>query len=299
MKIFKIAAQPLNTAIQADKPHNSNNINILKACPNDSVNFSGRKLLPKEIEKIDNYILNLKAIKAVRENAAAKVKAAEEVLHSNLNQINQKINPLLNDEQFLWAIEPKESKSKISRFVVDSAYIEGLGYSKQIHDKSWKKVYNSIRSNILTQQPDSIKFEDSRKIELREHKISLLKLKDLLAKKSLLIKEHNKNLRTIDNETFQEIMPFTIKNIDIDIEFMHSTPKERTVEDFRKLIVKRAIEKEPELKKLRDSTYKTFYKDLSQYYHISDGKIKQRASDYANQEVISHIEGTTNTDRPF
>ena len=78
MKIFKITAQPLNTAVLADKPNNSNNnITVLKVCPNDSVNFTSKKLLPEEIEKIDNYILNLKAIKAVRENAAKKLKVAE------------------------------------------------------------------------------------------------------------------------------------------------------------------------------------------------------------------------------
>ena len=137
MKIFKITAQPLNTAVLADKPNNSNNnITVLKACPNDSVNFTSKKLLPEEIEKIDNYILNLKAIKAVRENAAKKLKVAEEVFTEKMNKINEQFLPLIKDEEFLWAIEPKESKNKFSNFVVKNAYIEGLGYSAEIHQKS-------------------------------------------------------------------------------------------------------------------------------------------------------------------
>lgn len=301
MKIFKITAQPLNTAVLADKPNNSNNnITVLKVCPNDSVNFTSKKLLPEEIEKIDNYILNLKAIKAVRENAAKKLKVAEEVFTEKMNKINEQILPLIKDEGFLWAIEPKESKNKLSNFVVKNAYIEGLGYSAEIHQKSWNKVYDTIRNRILSTTPDKIQFEELSAMPTRKYQINLIQLKELVAKKAALAAEHKTQISTINSETFTEMMPFSSKNSDINFEIQSKTPTYSVVEDFHRLVAKRAMEKEPDLKEIRLDAYKTYfnkYKQSASYMKI--GKFKQQASNYANQEVISHLEGTTNADRPF
>lgn len=301
MKIFKITAQPLSTAIQADKPHNpNNNITVLKVCTNDSVNFTSRKLLPEDIEKIDNYILNLKAIKAVRENATQKLKAVEEAFTDKINKINEEIFPLIKDEEFLWAIEPKESKSKFSNFVVKNAYIEGLGYSAEIHQRSWNKVYDTIRNRILTTPPDKIQFEELSALPTRKYQINLIRLKDLVAQKSALEAEHKTKINIINSETFDEMMPFSSKNSDINFEIQSKAPTYSVVEDFHRLVAKRAMEKEPDLKEIRLDAYKTYfnkYKQSSSYMKI--GKFKQQASNYANQEVISHLEGTTNADRPF
>lgn len=266
----------------------------------DSISFTGRRLSAEELKKIDSYICNLKAIKAIRDNGAKKLEALEEVFSAKINNINEQIKPLLNDEDFLWAIQPKESKNKFSRFVVDSAYIEGIGYSKEIHDKSWKKVYSSIRNKFLATNTEDIKFEDANRIHLREHQIKLLQLKELAAQKSALADVHKTEINRINQEVFEEMMPSTSQNTEISLGFIYSTPKHKEVEDFNKLVVKRAVETEPELKKIRDKAFKNYFKEYKDIYStMSLGQQKQRAANYADQEVISRLEGTTNADRPF
>ena len=200
----------------------------------------------------------------------------------------------------MWAIEPKESKNKFSNFVVKNAYIEGLGYSAEIHQKSWNKVYDTIRNRILSTTPDKIQFEELSAMPTRKYQINLIQLKDLVAKKAALEAEHKTKISSINSETFTEMMPFSSKNSDINFEIQTKSPTYSVVEDFHRLVAKRAMEKEPDLKEIRLDAYKTYfnkYKQSASYMKI--GKFKQQASNYANQEVISHLEGTTNADRPF
>lgn len=301
MRIFKVNTLPLNNRISNNIQHDyTENRAASSACSNDCFSFTGKKISKNELEKIDNYILNLQAIKAVRENAVIKVKAAEEILSQKLSSINEQIKPLLNDEGFLWIIEPKESKSRLARFVVDSSHIEGEGYNKKIHNKTWEKVYNSIRNRILTGNPEEIKFEEPNKLDTCRYHLSLIHLKDLIAKKTVVLGEHRNKINEIDRETFEKMMPFSEKNSNISLNFIYKTPADRNVEDFNKLVAKRAIETNPELKSVRDKAYNYHFLGFKDYYStLPIGQQKQRAANFANQEVISRLEGTSNTDRPF
>lgn len=301
MRIFKVNTLPLNNRISNNIQHDySENRTVSSACPKDCFSFTGKKLSQNELEKIDNYILNLQAIKAVRENAGKMVKEAEEILSQKLSNINEQIKPLLNDEGFLWIIEPKESKSRLARFVVDSSHIEGEGYNKKIHNKTWEKVYNSIRNRILTGNPEEIKFEEPNKLDTCRYHLSLIHLKDLIAKKTAVLGEHRNRISEIDRETFEKMMPFSEKNSEISLSFLYKTPNIQDVEDFNKLVAKRAIETHPELKSVRDKAYNYHFDGFKNYYStLPIRQQKQRAEYFANQEVISHLEGTTNADRPF
>lgn len=301
MRIFKVNTQfsgnRITNYIQHD--YTENKISS-RACPKDSFSFTGKKLSANELEKIDNYILNLQAIKAVRENAGKMVKEAEEILNQKLNSINEQIKPLLRDEGFLWIIEPKERKSRLARFVVESSHIEGEGYNQKIHNKTWEKVYNSIRNRILTGNPEEIKFEEPNKLDRCRYHLSLVHLKDLIVKKTVALGEHRNKISEIDRETFEKMMPFSEKNSEISLSFLYKTQRSKHVEDFNKLVAKRAIETNPELKSVREKAYKFHFLGFKDYYStLPIGQQKQRAAHFADQEVISYLEGTTNADRPF
>lgn len=72
---------------------------------------------------------------------------------------------------------------------------------------------------------------------------------------------------------------------------IHREKRAALSKDFNRVTAKRAMERKPELREIRNNAYKEFFNKRKNLFFIPVGKQKRDAANYADEKVLLHLEG--------
>ena len=269
---------------------NNKTSNYIQSCKNNSntsnnfyyshdiVSFSSKNLASK-LPIIDKYIQNLNLCSIIREKESAKLNTIKKHLNENLTIVNTHIKDLTDDYDFLWAIQSEKEKNKLSKIIVSFQMSEPNMSANEITAKIHKIMQENITQN--SQELPSLADKKSIKTEYidKYNNINLF-----LNEKKNLFTKYSKELELLDIDTYEKLAPIEDKNISL----------KRTLklgDNFNRIIAKRAIEKNIELRKTRNDSYKEYYNKYKSVPSIPIGKLKRHAADFADKKVLLTLEG--------
>lgn len=269
---------------------NNKTSNYIQSCKNNSntsnnfyynqdiVSFSSKNLASK-LPIIDKYIQNLNLCSIIREKESAKLNTIKKHLNENLTIVNTHIKDLTEDYDFLWAIQSEKEKNKLSKIIVSFQMSEPNMSANEITAKIHKIMQENITQN--SQELPSLADKKSIKTEYidKYNNINLF-----LNEKKNLFTKYSKELELLDIDTYEKLAPIEDKNISL----------KRTLklgDNFNRIIAKRAIEKNIELRKTRNDSYKEYYNKYKSVPSIPIGELKRHAADFADKKVLLTLEG--------
>jgi len=278
-------------------PQKHINYNSKSSVPNvnrtqgDTISFSGKQY---PVKQLDKYIDSLEAFRNINTAKEQALDSLKTKLNTYVEAINEKISPLLEDETFLWAITPEKAKKQYSAFAVESAYVDAQPKNQS---EIWNNIHTTIRKHILTEEPKDI----------------LNELEETIPTLNPGYQENSRNLSKLIkskvdvNKRFEEkstaiVNHYSEKTLAQDTEIIKQQPAPANNNDrkaFFREAAHRAIERKPELKDVYTQEYKEYFNYLNGTSKFKRGQAMQEAADYANLQVLLHVQHGGLEDIPF
>lgn len=281
---------PINIAspMLAKNNTNNNNFSISSYMQKDVISFSGKNVAQSLLDS------HLDILKRMKEMTIIKNSAKSQIIESTnklLENINSKIKPLLNDDDFLWIITPEREKNKFSASIVsysiqnprDNSEIMSL-ISSQIQ----KRILEGDSEILLNELKNA-----GQKITKPEQQKKLQQLKTYISKKLEIINSKEEKINMIEIEDLNNEERNHLEKV-LNKNYLTTNIDRKT---FNRELVKRAIQKNSSLKEIYSNSYKENFNRIKNLY--KKGKATQLASDRANEEIVEYLKGGSTSDLAF
>ena len=290
LRRYKMRILPINIAspMLAKNNTNNNNFSISSYMQKDVISFSGKNVAQSLLDS------HLDILKRMKEMTIIKNSAKSQIIESTnklLENINSKIKPLLNDDDFLWIITPEREKNKFSASIVsysiqnprDNSEIMSL-ISSQIQ----KRILEGDSEILLNELKNA-----GQKITKPEQQKKLQQLKTYISKKLEIINSKEEKINMIEIEDLNNEERNHLEKV-LNKNYLTTNIDRKT---FNRELVKRAIQKNSSLKEIYSNSYKENFNRIKNLY--KKGKATQLASDRANEEIVEYLKGGSTSDLAF
>lgn len=266
----------------------NNNFSVNNYMQKDVISFSGKNVAQSLLDS------HLDILKRMKEMTIIKNSAKSQIIESTnklLENINSKIKPLLNDDDFLWIITPEREKNKFSASIVsysiqnprDNSEIMSL-ISSQIQ----KRILEGDSEILLNELKNA-----GQKITKPEQQKKLQQLKTYISKKLEIINSKEEKINMIEIEDLNNEERNHLEKV-LNKNYLTTNIDRKT---FNRELVKRAIQKNSSLKEIYSNSYKENFNRIKNLY--KKGKATQLASDRANEEIVEYLKGGSTSDLAF
>ena len=262
----------------------SNNYQITKPYANDTVCFKGAVYHSR---RLDGYLEHIKEYKSLTKQVDLKLADARICLETKLGKINEAIEPLLQDNDFLLAITPEKTKNEYKREAHKTLTHIG-DYDKRTYNKVWNNVGAKIRTRILNEDAIVIEKELADVSEtMQDNKYTPIfnELKNHIRAKAVAQEEFD----TLKSTTQTEYEAKASEIVDM-AELFYGPQAGEDRKEFIKELVNRAKSKMPELGDYYASAYNSYfyeYRTSSRDPH----SLKKEAVDYAYLQTFQFLTG--------
>ena len=254
----------------------------------DVISFSGKNVAQSLLDS------HLDILKRMKEMTIIKNSAKSQIIESTnklLENINSKIKPLLNDDDFLWIITPEREKNKFSASIVsysiqnprDNSEIMSL-ISSQIQ----KRILEGDSEILLNELKNA-----GQKITKPEQQKKLQQLKTYISKKLEIINSKEEKINMIEIEDLNNEERNHLEKV-LNKNYLTANIDRKT---FNRELVKRAIQKNSSLKEIYSNSYKENFNRIKNLY--KKGEATQLASARANEEVVEYLKSGRTSDLAF
>ncbi len=281
---------PINIAspILAKNNKNNNNFSVKNYMQKDVISFSGKNITQSLLDSHLDILKRMKEMTILKDSAKSQI---IENTNKLLENINSKIKPLLNDDDFLWIITPEREKNKFSASIV-SYSIQNTRDNSEI----MSLISSQIQKRILEGNSENLlkEFENAeQKITKPEQQKKLQQLKNCISKKSEILDSKEEKINMIEmedlnNEERNHLEKALNKN------YLTANVDRKT---FNRELVKRAIQKDSSLKEIYSRSYKENFNRIKNLYKKGDAT--KLASDRANEEIVEYLKGKCVSDLAF
>lgn len=281
---------PINitSAMLAKNNKKNNNFSVNNYMQKDVISFSGKNVAQSLLDS------HLDILKRMKEMTIIKNSAKSQIIESTnklLENINSKIKPLLNDDDFLWIITPEREKNKFSASIVsysiqnprDNSEIMSL-ISSQIQ----KRILEGDSEILLNELKNA-----GQKITKPEQQKKLQQLKTYISKKLEIINSKEEKINMIEIEDLNNEERNHLEKV-LNKNYLTTNIDRKT---FNRELVKRAIQKNSSLKEIYSNSYKENFNRIKNLY--KKGEATQLASDRANEEIVEYLKGGSTSDLAF
>lgn len=266
----------------------NNNFSVNNYMQKDVISFSGKNVAQSLLDS------HLDILKRMKEMTIIKNSAKSQIIESTnklLENINSKIKPLLNDDDFLWIITPEREKNKFSASIVsysiqnprDNSEIMSL-ISSQIQ----KRILEGDSEILLNELKNA-----GQKITKPEQQKKLQQLKTYISKKLEIINSKEEKINMIELEDLNNEERNHLEKV-LNKNYLTTNIDRKT---FNRELVKRAIQKNSSLKEIYSNSYKENFNRIKNLY--KKGEATQLASDRANEEIVEYLKGGSTSDLAF
>lgn len=266
----------------------NNNFSVNNYMQKDVISFSGKNVAQSLLDS------HLDILKRMKEMTIIKNSAKSQIIESTnklLENINSKIKPLLNDDDFLWIITPKREKNKFSASIVsysiqnprDNSEIMSL-ISSQIQ----KRILEGDSEILLNELKNA-----GQKITKPEQQKKLQQLKTYISKKLEIINSKEEKINMIEIEDLNNEERNHLEKV-LNKNYLTANIDRKT---FNRELVKRAIQKNSSLKEIYSNSYKENFNRIKNLY--KKGEATQLASARANEEVVEYLKSGRTSDLAF
>ena len=266
----------------------NNNFSVNNYMQKDVISFSGKNVAQSLLDS------HLDILKRMTEMTIIKNSAKSQIIESTnklLENINSKIKPLLNDDDFLWIITPEREKNKFSASIVsysiqnprDNSEIMSL-ISSQIQ----KRILEGDSEILLNELKNA-----GQKITKPEQQKKLQQLKTYISKKLEIINSNEEKINMIEIEDLNNEERNHLEKV-LNKNYLTANIDRKT---FNRELVKRAIQKNSSLKEIYSNSYKENFNRIKNLY--KKGEATQLASARANEEVVEYLKGGRTSDLAF
>lgn len=266
----------------------NNNFSVNNYMQKDVISFSGKNVAQSLLDS------HLDILKRMKEMTIIKNSAKSQIIESTnklLENINSKIKPLLNDDDFLWIITPEREKNKFSASIVsysiqnprDNSEIMSL-ISSQIQ----KRILEGDSEILLNELKNA-----GQKITKPEQQKKLQQLKTYISKKLEIINSKEEKINMIEIEDLNNEERNHLEKV-LNKNYLTTNIDRKT---FNRELVKRAIQKNSSLKEIYSNSYKENFNRIKNLY--KKGEATQLASDRANEEIVEYLKGGSTSDLAF
>lgn len=266
----------------------NNNFSVNNYMQKDVISFSGKNVAQSLLDS------HLDILKRMKEMTIIKNSAKSQIIESTnklLENINSKIKPLLNDDDFLWIITPEREKNKFSALIVsysiqnprDNSEIMSL-ISSQIQ----KRILEGDSEILLNELKNA-----GQKITKPEQQKKLQQLKTYISKKLEIINSKEEKINMIELEDLNNEERNHLEKV-LNKNYLTTNIDRKT---FNRELVKRAIQKNSSLKEIYSNSYKENFNRIKNLY--KKGEATQLASDRANEEIVEYLKGGSTSDLAF
>ena len=266
----------------------NNNFSVNNYMQKDVISFSGKNVAQSLLDS------HLDILKRMKEMTIIKNSAKSQVIESTnklLENINSKIKPLLNDDDFLWIITPEREKNKFSASIV-SYSIQNTRDNSEI----MSLISSQIQKRILEGNSENLlkEFENAeQKITKPEQQKKLQQLKTYISKKLEIINSKEEKINMIEIEDLNNEERNHLEKV-LNKNYLTANIDRKT---FNRELVKRAIQKNSSLKEIYSNSYKENFNRIKNLY--KKGEATQLASARANEEVVEYLKGGRTSDLAF
>lgn len=281
---------PINIAspMLAKNNTNNNNFSISSYMQKDVISFSGKNVAQSLLDS------HLDILKRMKEMTIIKNSAKSQIIESTnklLENINSKIKPLLNDDDFLWIITPEREKNKFSASIV-SYSIQNPRDNSEIMSLISSQIQKRILegdSEILLNELKNV----GQKITKPEQQKKLQQLKTYISKKLEIINSKEEKINMIEIEDLNNEEKNHLEKV-LNKNYLTANIDRKT---FNRELVKRAIQKNSSLKEIYSNSYKENFNRIKNLY--KKGEATQLASARANEEVVEYLKSGRTSDLAF
>lgn len=266
----------------------NNNFSVNNYMQKDVISFSGKNVAQSLLDS------HLDILKRMKEMTIIKNSAKSQVIESTnklLENINSKIKPLLNDDDFLWIITPEREKNKFSASIV-SYSIQNPRDNSEIMSLISSQIQKRILegdSEILLNELKNV----GQKITKPEQQKKLQQLKTYISKKLEIINSKEEKINMIEIEDLNNEERNHLEKV-LNKNYLTANIDRKT---FNRELVKRAIQKNSSLKEIYSNSYKENFNRIKNLY--KKGEATQLASARANEEVVEYLKGGRTSDLAF
>ena len=247
----------------------------------DVISFSGKHVTQSLLDSHLDILKRMKKMTTLKDSAKSQI---IERTNKLLDNVNSKIKPLLNDDDFLWNITPESKKNKISAIIV--SYSMENGINKENNTEVMSLVTSLMQERILGENSKTLlkEFEDiEQKFTKPEQQKKLQQLKDYILKKLEIINSKEEKINTIEMEALNN----EERNLLEQAIYKNYLTANVDRETFNRELVKRAIQKNPSLKEIYSNSYKKNFNKIKEIY--KKGEASQLASARANEDIIRYL----------
>ena len=274
---------PINIAspMLAKNNTNNNNFSISSYMQKDVISFSGKHVTQSLLDSHLDILKRMKKMTTLKDSAKSQI---IERTNKLLDNVNSKIKPLLNDDDFLWNITPESKKNKFSAIIV--SYSMENGINKENNTEIMSLVTSLMQKRILGENSKTLlkEFEDiEQKFTKPEQQKKLQQLKDYILKKLEIINSKEEKINTIEMEALNN----EERNLLEQAIYKNYLTANVDRETFNRELVKRAIQKNPSLKEIYSNSYKKNFNKIKEIY--KKGEASQLASARANEDIIRYL----------
>lgn len=266
----------------------NNNFSVNNYMQKDVISFSGKNVAQSLLDS------HLDILKRMKEMTIIKNSAKSQVIESTnklLENINSKIKPLLNDDDFLWIITPEREKNKFSASIV-SYSIQNPRDNSEIMSLISSQIQKRILegdSEILLNELKNV----GQKITKPEQQKKLQQLKTYISKKLEIINSKEEKINMIEIEDLNNEERNHLEKV-LNKNYLTANIDRKT---FNRELVKRAIQKNSSLKEIYSNSYKENFNRIKNLY--KKGEATQLASARANEEVVEYLKSGRTSDLAF
>ena len=266
----------------------NNNFSVNNYMQKDVISFSGKNVAQSLLDSHLDILKRMKEMTILKDSVKSQI---IENTNKLLENINSKIKPLLNDDDFLWIITPEREKNKFSASIVsysiqnprDNSEIMSL-ISSQIQ----KRILEGDSEILLNELKNA-----GQKITKPEQQKKLQQLKTYISKKLEIINSKEEKINMIEIEDLNNEERNHLEKV-LNKNYLTTNIDRKT---FNRELVKRAIQKNSSLKEIYSNSYKENFNRIKNLY--KKGKATQLASDRANEEIVEYLKGGSTSDLAF
>ena len=165
---------PINIAspILAKNNKNNNNFSVKNYMQKDVISFSGKNITQSLLDSHLDILKRMKEMTILKDSAKSQI---IENTNKLLENINSKIKPLLNDDDFLWIITPEREKNKFSASIV-SYSIQNTRDNSEI----MSLISSQIQKRILEGNSENLLKEFNNSLEVLKYDLAMRKAIEVL-----------------------------------------------------------------------------------------------------------------------
>lgn len=281
---------PINIAspILAKNNKNNNNFSVNNYMQKDVISFRGKNVAQSLLDSHLDILKRMKEMTILKDSVKSQI---IENTNKLLENINSKIKPLLNDDDFLWIITPEREKNKFSASIV-SYSIQNTRDNSEI----MSLISSQIQKRILEGNSENLlkEFENAeQKITKPEQQKKLQQLKNCISKKSEILDSKEEKINMIEMEDLNNKERNHLEKA-LNKNYLTANVDRKT---FNRELVKRAIQKDSSLKEIYSKSYKENFNRIKNLYKKGDAT--KLASDRANEEFVEYLKGKCVSDLAF